>query len=150
MTPPPSTPPSPRTAPAGVTGELAHFRYRLRLFLRFSERAARGAGITPLQHQLLLGAAGFTGRGWATISELAECLQMRHNAVVALVGRAAQAGLVRKRPSTRDRREVRVELTAKGRRILGTLTRLHQRELIRFRGDLRSILTARTRRRRPS
>src|SRR5579884_1043720 len=39
-------------------------------------------GLTPQQHQLLLGVAGFTGRGWATITELAEFLQERHNAVV--------------------------------------------------------------------
>lgn len=137
-TPEPSTP---RRAPRGATSELAHFRYRLRLFLRFSEREAHEAGVTPLQHQLILGAAGFTGRGWATISELAECLQMRHNAVVALVGRADRAGLVRKRPSARDGREVRVEVTARGRRILDALTRPHQRELARFRGHLPSILT---------
>ena len=64
---------------------LARFRYELRKFLRFSEQAARNAGLTPQQHQLLLGVAGFTGRGWATISELAEFLQERHNAVVGLV-----------------------------------------------------------------
>ncbi|MGH7591689.1 MAG: MarR family winged helix-turn-helix transcriptional regulator [Gemmatimonadales bacterium] len=130
----------PRNARTPVASELAHFRYRLRLFLRFSERAARDAGVTPLQHQLILGAAGFTGRGWATISELAECLQMRHNAVVALVGRAGRAGLVRKRRSTGDRRVVRVEVTARGRRILNALTRPHQRELARFRGHLPSML----------
>ena len=108
---------------------LARFRYRLRRFLRFSERAARAAGLTPLQHQLLLGTAGFTGRGWATISELAEFLQLRHNAVVALVERAARAGLVRKRRWPEDRRVVRVDVTARGRRTLLALSRLHRREL---------------------
>ena len=43
----------------------------------------------------MLGVAGYTGRGWATISELAELLQERRNAVVGLAQRAAQRGLVR-------------------------------------------------------
>ena len=73
---------------------LAWFRYNLRKFLRFSEKAARQCGVTPQQHQLMLGIAGYTGRGSATVSELAEFLQERHNSVVGLVERAAQRGLV--------------------------------------------------------
>lgn len=118
---------SPKTIAA-----LARFRYHLRRFLRFSERAAREAGLTPQQHQLLLGVAGHTGRSWATISELAEFLQERHNAVVGLVERAQRAGLVRKRAIARDRRFVRVELTPKGKRLLHRLSALHRRELDRF------------------
>jgi hypothetical protein len=33
---------------------MAELRYQIRLFLRFSENAARQAGIEPQQHQLLL------------------------------------------------------------------------------------------------
>ncbi|HVB98731.1 MAG TPA: MarR family transcriptional regulator [Candidatus Dormibacteraeota bacterium] len=113
--------------------ELARFRYQLRRFLRFSEKAARQAGLTPQQHQLLLGVAGHTGRGWATISELSEFLQERHNAVVGLVDRAQQAGLVSKELVASDRRLVRVQLTARGRNILNKLSALHRRELARFR-----------------
>lgn len=112
--------------------QLAQFRYRLRRFLRFSEKAARATGVTPQQHQLMLGIAGFTGRGWATISELQEFLQERHNAVVALVNRAAQAKLVRKSTVARDRRFVRVDLTPAGRARLAKLSALHRRELARF------------------
>ena len=104
---------------------LAMFRYRLRRFLRFSERAARASGLTPQQHQLLLGVAGFTGRGWATISELAEFLQERHNAVVGLVQRAERKGLVSKSHCHPDQRLVRVRLTARGDAILQRLTRVH-------------------------
>jgi len=60
---------------------LGWSRYSACCFLRFSERIARMCGITP---QLLLGVAGYTDRGWATISELAEFLQERHDAVVGL------------------------------------------------------------------
>ena len=122
----------PPTRPTPAVTRLAEFRYRLRQFLRFSERAARAAGLTPLQHQLLLGVAGFTGRGWATVSELAEFLQMRHNAVVGLVDRAGRAGLVRKGRDRNDRRVVRVGLTPRGRRLLVALSRLHEQELQRI------------------
>ena len=113
--------------------DLAKFRYRVRRFLRFSEQAARAVGVTPQQHQLILGVAGFTGRGWANISELAEFLQERHNAVVELVARALLAGLVRKETVAGDRRVVRVELTPRGRSILMKLSQLHRKELKRLR-----------------
>ncbi|HEX4074170.1 MAG TPA: hypothetical protein VHX49_02090 [Candidatus Acidoferrales bacterium] len=114
--------------------DLAQFRYQIRRFLRFSEQAARAAGVTPQQHQLMLGVAGFTGRGWANISELAEFLQERHNAVVELVARASLAGLVRKETAAGDdRRVVRVELTPRGRSVLMKLSELHRNELKRLR-----------------
>src|SRR5436190_22902658 len=40
---------------------LARFRYALRVFLRFSEDAARIEGLTPTQHQLLLAVRGHDG-----------------------------------------------------------------------------------------
>ncbi len=108
---------------------LAWFRYRMRRFQRFSEQGARSLKITPQQHQLMLGVAGFTGRGWATISELAEFLQGRHNAVVGLVQRAVQRGLVRKAQGERDRRFVKVHLTSKGHAILEKISRRNIAEL---------------------
>ncbi len=108
---------------------LAWFRYNLRKFLRFSEKAARQCGVTPQQHQLMLGVAGYTGRGTATVSELAEFLQERHNSVVGLVERAAQRGLVRKEHDTSDRRFVLVSLTPEGEQILARLTELHKEEV---------------------
>lgn len=112
--------------------QLANFRYQLRKFLSFSEKAARSQGLTPQQHQLLLGIAGFTDRGYATITELAEFLQERHNAVVGLVQRAELSGLVRKDHSPEDRRVVRVYLLPKGEKLLVRLTELHQQEVKRF------------------
>ena len=90
--------------------QLAWFRYKLRKFLRFSEQAARRCGVTPLQHQLLLGVAGYMNRPRATISELGEFLQERHNSAVQLVGRAAKRGLVRKEQDKSDRRCVFVSV----------------------------------------
>lgn len=120
--------------------KLAQFRYRIRRFLRFSEQAARAAGVTPQQHQLMLGVAGFTGRGWANVSELAEFLQERHNAVVELITRAARAGLVCKHATAGDRRVVRVELTARGRSTLMQLSALHRKELRRIRDGRQGAL----------
>ncbi len=115
----------------GSVCALAAFRYHLRKFLRFSEQAAREHGVTPQQHQLMLGIAGHTGRGCATLSELAEFLQERHNSVVGLVERAALHGLVRKTQDAEDRRMVLVTLTRRGEGVLSKLTVLHQEEIQR-------------------
>ena len=114
-----------RKSLAAAVQRLAQFRYELRRFLRFSEQAARAEGLTPQQHQLLLGVAGFTGRRRATISELAEFLQERHDAVVGLVQRAERRGLVQKIIRSGDHRFVQVRLTVKGQRLLNKLTRAH-------------------------
>lgn len=117
-----------------MVGELAQFRYALRKFLRFSELAARECGVTPQQHQLMLGIQGFTGRGTATISELAEFLQERHHSVVGLVERAVQSGLVSRAQDEADRRVVNVSLTRSGEKALLKLTRMHYEEAKRLRG----------------
>jgi DNA-binding MarR family transcriptional regulator len=111
-----------------LIADLAAFRYSLRKFVRFSENAARSCGITPQQHQLMLGVAGFTGRGSATISELAEFLQARLHSVVGLVERAEQRGLVRAKKSATDRRVVMVSLTRRGSLILERLSEIHHQQ----------------------
>jgi DNA-binding MarR family transcriptional regulator len=118
--------------------DLAQFRYQLRRFLRFSEKAARACGVTPQQHQLMLGIAGFAQAGSATISELAEFLQERNNSVVGLVERAAQSGLVQRESGARDRRQVVVSLTARGKEILAELSELHFDEVQRMRAGFLS------------
>jgi DNA-binding MarR family transcriptional regulator len=116
---------------------LAAFRFTLRRFLRFSEEGARAAGITPQQHQLLLAIKGRPGREWASLSDIAEALQVRHHAAVGLVDRSARAGLVRRTPDPDDRRQVRVRLTAKGEAILARLSRRNRSELRALRRALR-------------
>jgi DNA-binding MarR family transcriptional regulator len=107
---------------------LAEFRYRIRRFLRFSEEAAREAGLEPQQHQLLLAAAGTTN-GPATVVELAERPQLRPHSVDELITRAEANGLVSRHRSDDDRRFVLVEPTAKGRRMLDRLSGAHREEL---------------------
>jgi DNA-binding MarR family transcriptional regulator len=115
--------------------ELAFFRHRLRKFLRFSEHAARECGITPQQHQLMLGVAGFTGSGTASISEIAEFLQEKHNSVVGLVDRAVESGLVERTEDAADRRVVVVSLTQRGEQILSRLSVMHRAEVKRLRQE---------------
>lgn len=122
-----------------VLERLARLRYALRKFVRFSENAARACGVTPQQHQLLLGVAGFTGRGSATVSELAEFLQARNHSVVGLVKRAEQSGLVRSAENEADRRVIIVSLTTRGREILDQLTRLHLDEARRMQALIQEI-----------
>ena len=124
---------------------LAWFRYRIRRFQRFSERMARSCGVTPQQHQLMLGVAGYTGRGWATISELAEFLQSRHNAVVGLVQRAVERGLVRKAQSGRDRRFVKVRLTRRGHSVLEKVSQRNMAELRELQFEIRKSPPSRPR-----
>ena len=115
---------------------LAHFRYQLRRFLRFSEDVTHKHGITMLQYLLLLQIKGFPGRQWATVGELAERLQAKHHGVVSLVSRCEAAGLVRRSVSSSDRRRVEVRLTQAGDKCLERLARLHRDELALLQGEL--------------
>jgi DNA-binding MarR family transcriptional regulator len=108
---------------------LSEFRYQLRRFLHFSEAAAKEEGITPLQYVLLLHIRGFPGKDWATISELAERLQMQHHGVVALVSRCEEGKLVERRKNDIDRRQVEVHLLPQGEMHLQRLAALHEAEL---------------------
>ena len=73
---------------------LADLRYRIRRFLRLRETAARSAGIEPQQYLVLLQIKGLEGRGPATISALAERLQVRHHAVVPLITRLTRRAAI--------------------------------------------------------
>ncbi|WP_296660479.1 MarR family transcriptional regulator [Paraburkholderia sp.] len=109
--------------------QLSQFRYQMRRFERFSEQAAHADGITPLQYLLLLHVKGYPGRDWATVGELAERLQAHHHGVVALVTRCEAHGLVERRVSEHDRRQVEVHLRAEGEKQLARLAELHRTEL---------------------
>ena len=111
---------------------LAAFRFAIRSYLRFSEDTVRAHGISPQQYQLMLALAGFPGREWATVKELAQRLQLKHHSVVELVNRAQQQDLVARAADPDDARVVRVELTTAGERALELLSALHRDELHRL------------------
>lgn len=100
---------------------LAELRHHIRRFLRLREEAARAAGVEPQQYVLLLQVKGLARRGPVTIGGLAERLQIRHHATVQLVDRLARKGMVRRRRAQSDRREVIVEITARGETVLRRL-----------------------------
>ena len=106
---------------------LAEFRYHIRRFLRFSEQAARLAGLEPAQHQLLLAVKAHVGQ--PTVGELAERLQLLHHSVVGLVDRLVDCGLVKRNRAEVDRRQVRVRLTPTGEAVLRKLSLEHRAEI---------------------
>ena len=122
--------------------QLAAWRYSLRRFLRFSEEAAVAAGVTPRQHQALLAIQGMPGRAEATVGELAERLQLKHHSTVELVDRLEAAGLMKRKVSPEDGRQVRLTVTAKGLKLLGSLTLTNREELKRVGPELAKILSA--------
>ena len=108
---------------------LADVRYQLRRFLHFSEQAARDAGLEPQQHQLMLALKGLPRETRPRVGELAERLQIKHHSAVELINRLASAGCVRRHRGGEDRREVLLDLTPKGERILQELSLHHRAEL---------------------
>lgn len=108
---------------------LLAFRIGLRRFQRWSEDQARMAGLTHVQHQLLVAVKGHPGSLAPTVSDLADYLLLRHHSAVELIDRAKAAGLVGRVSDDRDARVVRVRLTSRAERILSQLTPAHLVEL---------------------
>ena len=139
------------TAGAGAQGErplsggdyraLARFRHALRVFLHFSEDAARSAGMTPAQHQLLLAVKGWSGDSTPTISGLAEVLRLRPHSAAELVHRAAAAGLLQTSSDPDDHRRQLCTLTPHGEELLSSLSLQHRDELRRFRTLMNDVLS---------
>ena len=109
---------------------LAEFRYQLRRFLRFSEQAARAAGLEPQQHQLLLALMGLPEGKKATIGTLAERLQLAHHSTVELVDRLVDRGFIQRSRDEADQRKVLVTLTPQGEEVLRNFSLSHRDELL--------------------
>jgi DNA-binding MarR family transcriptional regulator len=108
---------------------LAQFRYQLRIFLAFSERAAERYGLTPQQHQALLGIKGFVDPGPASVGDIAQFLAIRHHSAVELINRMEKRGLIRRASDPEDARRVHLRLTAKGEQKLQAISRMNIGEL---------------------
>ena len=133
--------------------ELLGFRTALRRFLAWSEEQARGAGLTPAQHQLLLAIKGHPGESAPTVGELADYLVTKHHSVVELIDRAVDAGVVERRRDEDDGRVVHMVLTPLGEERIEKLSALALEELRdlplppRTRARSTSAVLARSRRR---
>jgi DNA-binding MarR family transcriptional regulator len=104
---------------------LLEFRIALRSFQRWSEDQARAAGLTHVQHQLLVAIKGHPGDEPPAVGDLAGYLLLRPHSAVELVDRAETAGLVERVSDRADGRVVRVSLTGEGDRVIKQLTRAH-------------------------
>ena len=94
---------------------VAAFRVAMREFQRSTERAARGASLTPQWYLLLLLVKGSErGDERATVGELARRMQLAQSTVTELVNRVERAGLVRRTASTLDGRVAHIALTKEG------------------------------------
>lgn len=119
---------------------MAEFRYQIRRFLRFSEETARAAGLEPQQYQLMLALKGMPEDSRHRIGQVAERLQIQHHSTVELVDRLARRGLIKRRRSESDRREVLLELTPRGDKLLQELALHHRSELREVGPDLVAAL----------
>jgi DNA-binding MarR family transcriptional regulator len=117
---------------------LATFRYELRRFLHFSERAADDAGVTAQQHQALLAIRAASG-AVMPIGALAERLMLRPHSTTGLIDRLQKLELVERFPADGDRRQVLVRLTPMGEKLLATLSEAHRAELRRLKPLLTSL-----------
>lgn len=108
---------------------LAEFRYHIRRFLGFSERAARDSGLEPRQHQLMLAIKGLPERSEPTIGELARRLSVEHHSAVEMIDRLERRRLVGRMRDQQDKRRVLIHLTPRGEALLGALSVSHRSEL---------------------
>jgi len=120
---------------------LADFRYALRCFLDFSQSAARGAGLTPQQHQALLAIKAWR-EGQPTIGDLAARLLLRHHSAVEMADRLEAAGLLVREADAEDGRIARLRMTDDAEAVLAQLSAVHLEELRQLGPELEAMLGA--------
>jgi DNA-binding MarR family transcriptional regulator len=108
---------------------LAEFRFQIRQFLHFSERAVQASGLERGQYQLMLAIKGIPEGVRPRIRELANRMQIQHHSAVELVNRLEAGGYVTRERAQQDRREVLLALTPKGEKVLAELALHHHEEL---------------------
>jgi DNA-binding MarR family transcriptional regulator len=108
---------------------LGEFRYQLRRFLRNMEAATRLLGANPQQYQLVLAVKGLPKDVDATISQLAERMQLNHNSMVELADRCEEHNLLRRTRSATDRRQVTLSILPEGEALLRKLGVAARQEL---------------------
>jgi DNA-binding MarR family transcriptional regulator len=119
---------------------LAEFRFQIRKYLHFSERAVQAAGLERGQYQLMLAIKGIPEGVRPRIRELADRMQIQHHSAVELINRLEARGFVRRERARDDRREVLLALTPKGERVLAELALHHHEELQSAAPDLVAAL----------
>ena len=118
---------------------LAELRYRIRLFLKEGDAAARVAGLEPQQYLMLLAIRGLPPELPPKIQTFAERLALKHHSAVELVDRLEQRGYVRRTRSKEDRRQVLVSLLPRGEKLL---ERVVQQRIGELRASGRELVKA--------
>ncbi len=108
---------------------LAEFRYQIRRFLHFSDRAIEGAGLERGQYQLMLSIKGMLDGSRPRIRDVANRMQIQHHSAVELINRLEAGGYVQRERGVEDRREVLLALTPKGDKVLAELAAHHHEQL---------------------
>jgi DNA-binding MarR family transcriptional regulator len=109
---------------ATPSSELTTDASELRLVLGQLLRRLRAENTIPISHLAVL--SRLDREGAQTTSRLAAAERMRPQSMAEIVGELHGDGVVTRRPDADDRRQVLVELTAGGRKLLATSRR--QRE----------------------
>jgi DNA-binding MarR family transcriptional regulator len=118
---------------------LAELRYRIRLFLKEGDAAARSAGLEPQQYLMLLAIRGLPPEMPGKIQTLADRLALKHHSAVELVDRLERRGYVRRTRGKLDRRQVLVSLLPKGQKVLD---RVVQQRITELRASGRELVKA--------
>jgi DNA-binding MarR family transcriptional regulator len=121
---------------------LLAFRVALRRFQRWSEDLAGAAGLTHVQHQLLVAIKGHPGQTPPSVGQLACYLLLQSHSAVGLVDRAEAAGFVHRCPDPGDGRVARVELTETGDRLVTELTEATLAEMHKLATALSVLIAA--------
>jgi len=108
---------------------LAEFRYQIRKYLHFSEQAIHAAGLERQQYLFMLAIKGVPEGSRPRIRDLADRMLIQHHSAVELVNRLEAGGYVHRQRGQEDKREVLLELTPKGERVLNELVHHHYNEL---------------------
>jgi MarR family transcriptional regulator, lower aerobic nicotinate degradation pathway regulator len=121
--------PIPGEGDLGLVDALAQLTFAVQGALG---RIAAAHDVSIVQARLL----GILRDHTPTINELARFLQLDKSSVTGLVDRAQERGLVRRTPSTLDRRSVQVAITAAGLDLVERATADFEAEIAVLAGDL--------------
>ena len=116
----------------------AEFRFLVRTFLAFAEKAARQVRLTGRQHEALIAIVG--SRSAPSINVLAECLVVKHHSAVGLVDRLEKSGLIFRKQNPENYREVELFVTPRALRLLKKLAPSHREELVRITPQMKGAL----------
>jgi MarR family transcriptional regulator, lower aerobic nicotinate degradation pathway regulator len=122
---------APRSSPASVvppSEELSAIDGLVQLSFLIQNSLARSAAehrLSLIQTRLL----GVLRDREPSMHELAKLLDLDKSSVTGLIDRAERRGLVRRIPSTTDRRTVRISLTDEARSMVSTVSRQFEHEL---------------------